>query len=258
MYSVVAYQFAVSIDLKRCRQSIGFEVVFNDSDELFVRLSDKKYAYVFQYGMVSFFNLSKQEIDDFFVSLRQVSKGVFGDPFSDAISVTVANGKDLVGFGQVQLNDFDSEAIRLVMLNASQSVALDRYGELTEDLLLDTNAHTKYLEQKGRLDIKGNKLKRYIGKTLNIKNQIAENLYIFDSPEVTWDNERLNRLNSSLKQTFDLKDRYRHIHDRLEIINENLQLFKDIMDHRESSRLEWIIIILIFVEVLDHFIIRLF
>ena len=140
------------------------------------------------------------------------------------------------------------------MLNTSQSVALDRYAEITEELLIETNKHTLFLEEKGTLDISGNKLKRFIGKILNIKNKISENLYIFDSPEITWDNEQLNRLNQDLKRTFDLQDRYRLIHDRIEIIKDNLELFKDIMDHKESSRLEWIIIILIVIEVVDMFI----
>ena len=113
------------------------------------------------------------------------------------------------------------------------------------------------LENKGKLDISGNKLKRFIGKILNIKNKISENLYIFDSPDITWEDELLNKLNLELKQTFDLKDRYHVIHDRIDIIKENLELFKDIMDHRESSRLEWIIIILILVEVVDMFILKL-
>jgi uncharacterized Rmd1/YagE family protein len=142
------------------------------------------------------------------------------------------------------------------MLNASQSVALNRYSEITEALLLETNEHTKYLESKGKLDISGNKLKRFIGKVLNIKNKISENLYIFDSPEITWEDEQLNKLNLELKQTFDLKDRYRLIHDRIEIIKENLELFKNIMDHKESSYLEWVIILLILVEVIDMFILK--
>ena len=114
-----------------------------------------------------------------------------------------------------------------------------------------------FLEQHGKLDISGHKLKRFIGKVLNIKNKISENLYIFDSPEITWEIEELNKLNQDLKQVFDLKDRYRLIHDRIEIIKENLELFKDIMDHKESSRLEWIIIILIVIEVVDLFIAKL-
>ena len=92
---------------------------------------------------------------------------------------------------------------------------------------------------------------------LKIKNQISENLCIFDSPDITWENEALNKLHASLKQTFDLNDRYRYIHERVGILKEDLELFKDIMDHRESSKLEWIIILLILVEVVDVFAIRI-
>ena len=92
---------------------------------------------------------------------------------------------------------------------------------------------------------------------LNIKNQISENLYIFDAPDITWESESLNQLHLALKQTFDLKDRYRYIYERTAIIKDDLELFKDIMDHRESSKLEWIIILLIFVEVVDLFVLRL-
>lgn len=67
----------------------------------------------------------------------------------------------------------------------------------------------------------------------------------------------MNQLNASLKQTFDLKDRYRYIHERTVILKEDLELFKDIMDHRESSKLEWIIIALILVEVVDVFAVRI-
>ncbi|MFV0571277.1 MAG: RMD1 family protein [Xanthomarina gelatinilytica] len=101
---------------------------------------------------------------------------------------------------------------------------------------METNKHTKYLENKGELDISGNKLKRFIGKVLNIKNRILENLYIFDSPEITWENEQLNKLNTDLKQTFDLKDRYRLIHDRIEIIKENLELFKASSQHFQNEK----------------------
>ena len=143
------------------------------------------------------------------------------------------------------------------MMNTSQSVALDKYLEITDLLLTETNGYTKSLELNGKFNISGKKLKRFIGKVLNIKNQISENLYIFDSPDITWENESMNRLHIALKQTFDLKDRYRYIYERTAIIKEDLELFKDIMEHRESSKLEWIIIILILGEVADLFIFRI-
>ena len=60
--------------------------------------------------------------------------------------------------------------------------------------------------------------------------------------------------NNAKLMTYD--GRYRYIYERTAIIKEDLELFKDIMDHKESSKLEWIII-LILVEVVDLFVLRL-
>lgn len=257
MLPVVAYQVANTINTKAGKQELQWNLLFQGSDELFYLYSKDKYIYLFQYGMVSFFNLSKAEIGKVLEVIKPFCDTYFSDKIAEEINVEIKQNTLQVNFESIVLPDFDSEMIRLVMLNASQSVALNLYSEITEALLIETNEHTKYLESKGKLNISNNKLKRFIGKILNIKNKISENLYIFDSPEITWEDEQLNKLNTDLKQTFDLKDRYHLIHDRIEIIKENLELFKDIMDHRESSRLEWIIIILILVEVVDMFILKM-
>ncbi|MCA0132549.1 RMD1 family protein [Winogradskyella alexanderae] len=256
MSKAIAYQIATHIDLKKSKGIFNGSLLFGDSDELFYKLDTDKFIYIFQYGMICCFNLSQKEIEAQFLLLKPICRNYILDKISEKLDVEVKKDVLEVGFNKVVLPKLDEVMLRLVMLNASQSVALNRYAELTENLLQETNTHTNYLERKGKLDISGHKLKRFIGKTLNIKNRISENLYIFDSPEITWEDEKLNRLNSELKKTFDLKDRYHYIHDRIEIIKENLELFKDIMDHSESSRLEWIIIILILVEVVDMFILK--
>ncbi|WP_299338832.1 RMD1 family protein [uncultured Psychroserpens sp.] len=257
MYKVLAYQVSNTINLKETKSQLDWRLLFQDSDELFYEFTSNQFVYIFQYGMMSFFNMNTEEIDQALGKLRPYCTGDLTEKLSEDVSVVIQKDTLKVEFNKIILPDINAEMIRLVMLNASQSVALTRYSEITETLLVETNEHTKYLERKGKLDISGNKLKRFIGKVLNIKNKISENLYIFDSPEIVWEDEQLNKLNLDLKQTFDLKDRYHLIHDRIDIIKENLELFKDIMDHKESSKLEWIIIILILVEVIDMFILKL-
>jgi uncharacterized Rmd1/YagE family protein len=137
------------------------------------------------------------------------------------------------------------------MLNVSQSVALDYYNQQTNSLLEETNFHTQLLEKKGKINMGGIKLKKYIGRTLNLKNRISANLYIFDSPEETWENENLNVLDIGLKKTFDLQARFRTIQGRIGIVKENMELFKDLLQNRNSNTLEWVIIILILVEVIN-------
>jgi len=257
MYTVVAYQVANTIQIKDSKTQLDWELLFSDSDELFYKYAPQKFIYIFHYGMVSCFNMCDAEVAEVFQKITPFCKTYISEKISEDIQVQIKADTLKVEFEKVILPEINEEMIRLVMLNASQSVALNRYAEITEALLIETNEHTLYLEQKGKLDISGNQLKRFIGKILNIKNKISENLYIFDSHEITWEDQQLNLLNSALKKTFDLKDRYHLIHDRIDIIKENLELFKDIMDHNESSRLEWIIIILIVIEVVDMFISKL-
>jgi len=73
-----------------------------------------------------------------------------------------------------------------------------------------------------------------------------------------WEDENLNKIDLGLKRTFDLQERFRDIREGLEIIKENLELFKDLLQYRNSTLLEWIVIILVFLEVLDLLIDKIF
>ena len=257
MYQVIAYQAAKHINTSKCKNVINYQLIFSDSDELCYKISKYKYVYIFEYGMVSFFNFNSSEIQIFLTLILPFCKGYFKAKLVEKTTIIVEDNKLQVTFDSIYIPTLDSEMIRIIMLYNSQSVALNRYSEITEKLLKETNQHTKYLEVNGKLDITGKSLKKFIGRVLNVKNKILENLYIFDAPDITWENEELNKLDKELKQNFDLKDRYRRINERIQIIKENLELFKDILEHSESSKLEWIIIILILVEVIDMIILKI-
>lgn len=257
-YSVVAIQISISLNIRKCKALFqSYDILFSDSDEIFIRTQENKYVYVFQYGVLSFFNFNPSEINEI-IRIIDPSAPMWGNhELDETIKITISDQAQKVEFNSVTLNDLSPEFIRLVMLNTSQSVALDKYLEITDDILEETRQYVKQLEQTGSLRLSRKKLKMFIGRVLNVKNQIFENLYIFNAPDITWENEALNRLNIELKQTFDLKDRYQYIYERNSIIKEELDLFKDILDHNESSRLEIIIIALILVEVIDLYVVRL-
>ena len=65
----------------------------------------------------------------------------------------------------------------------------------------DTRRYINCLEFNGRLNIDGKELKYYIGKILNVKDKISENLYIFDLHDVALVDKNLNKLNLELKKT---------------------------------------------------------
>lgn len=99
---------------------------------------------------------------------------------------------------------------------------------------------------------------RFLGRALNTQNDIAENIYIFDAPDLVWDDEYLDKLHQGLIKHFDLRVRFSEVEYLLRIIEGNLRVFVEILNQRESSILESIIIILILVEVFDLLITKIF
>jgi len=248
---VLSYQIADSIDIRQFKAAFKAELHYSDSDELFYIMGTDQFIYVFKYGVVCFLNYDSIRISSFLQLIEPFCKNLFEESLSEEFIIETNASEYRIGYNKIEIVNPDISVLRLIMLNVSQSVSLDYYSELTTRMLEETNSHTQKLERRGRLDISGKGLKRFIGKTLLLKNRIAENLYIFDSPPETWENERLNKIDIELKRTFDLQERFRNISEGLQIIKDNLELFKDILQYRNSNMLEWIVIVLIAVEVLN-------
>jgi uncharacterized Rmd1/YagE family protein len=176
----------------------------------------------------------------------------------DDYTLKVQAGAELeFNFDGLVVERLDDNVVRIAMLNLAQSVALDHFNSTSENLLTEVKGFTKELELKGKLSLGRRSMLKFIGKALNTQNEIADTIYIFDAPEMVWDNEFLDRLNQGLKKHFDLRVRFSEIEYTLRIINENLNTFREISNQKENSFLEWIIILLILVEVFDLLISKL-
>jgi uncharacterized Rmd1/YagE family protein len=70
MYKVVAYQVASTINIKESKSSIDWQLKFSDSDELYYKITEDTFIYIFQYGMVSFFNMFEEAIKQIFITIK--------------------------------------------------------------------------------------------------------------------------------------------------------------------------------------------
>jgi uncharacterized Rmd1/YagE family protein len=251
MYKALAFQIADSIEIRNIAQVFPDIPYYQDADEMFFCLDDNKYIYVFKYGVVSFLNYDEIRIAAFIELISPFCKNVFTEKLREELQIESGARENKFGFNKVEIQTINADVIRIILLNVSQSVALDYFSEQTNRLIADTQKHTVNLESSGKIDLSGKKLKKFIGRTLNLKHKISESLYIFDSPDVTWEDENLNKIDLGLKNTFELQVRFRNLEEGLSIVKENLELFKDIMQHRNSTTLEWVVIILILVEVIN-------
>ncbi len=249
-----AFHIQNSINLKECKSTLSSLVIDSSSMDLFLNLGDGKYGRIFNYGVMVFYGCSQEDISKLFMELAIVEDVKALENYSDDFGIKLSDGDYKIDFHYITLPEINEEVIRIAMLNLGQSLALKYYDAVSQDLLSSIREFTGELETKGKLKISQKNILKFVGKALNTQNRIAENLYIFDAPAVTWENEYLEQVNLSLSKHFELSSRYRSIDSTFNIIKDNLSAYLDLYHHKESSKLEWIIIILILVEVIDTFV----
>ncbi|TRX32749.1 RMD1 family protein [Flavobacterium sp. ZT3R18] len=253
LIKIEAIQIAEAFNIKKLRAEFGIEPYSGSPSEIFYTLSDKKrYLYIFDYGVVVFANYTAVEKKELILFVQNYATTiVYLDLFEEyLIEIDKSISKVVIKNDYVLVPYVDPSVLRIIMLNIGQSVALDYYEVLTDALITSSREYILELEQHGKLSISKINLLKYIGKVLNVKNSIVDNLYILDDPNIVWDNEELHLLNRHLKTNFDINPRFKDLDYRLDIVEDNLRLFTDVLNVRESSRLEWIVIILIFIEIM--------
>src|ERR1700741_1303973 len=173
MLKVQAYQYSETIDIKSFRSDFIADLLYSSSDELFYKLDVETYVYVFKYGVICFLNCDAVKIAEFFKLMSKYSRSQFNEKLSEEFLIQTNSTQNFVGYNKIEITNTNSETLRLIMLNVSHSVALDYYSEQSDVLLEGTNHQIQFLEQEGKLDISGKNLRKYIGKTLNLKNKIS-------------------------------------------------------------------------------------
>lgn len=250
---IEAVQIAESFNIKKFRAEFRAEAFSGSTSEVFYALTENnRYLYVFDYGVVVFANydaLAKSECIQF---MKNYATKIVELDLSEEYRILADDklSKALVKNDYVSVPQIDASLLRIVMLNIGQSVALEHYEVLTDELITSSKHYIMELEHQGKLSISKTNLLKYIGKVLNVKNSIVDNLYILDDPNLVWDNEELHLLNRNLKTNFDINPRFKDLDYRLQIVENNLRLFTDVLNVRESARLEWVVIILIALEII--------
>lgn len=253
MIKIIAYQVAENTNIKKFKVEYAGSLINSNSFELFYKY-DQGYVFVLNYGVVVFANVDDVQRSSFIQLLNQYCTNRLENPLQEDF---IIEKKELVhpefSYNSLSVSQINDDVIRISMLQVAQSLALDFYQEVAQSLFDDTVTLTNQLETYGKLKISKRNLIKFIGKTLNTKNRIIDNLYIYDTPPVVWEDEFLGKVNDGLTNTFDISIRFKELEYMLKRVESNLSVFVELANTEESKRLEWIIIILIFIEILHLF-----
>jgi required for meiotic nuclear division protein 1 len=255
---ISAYFLAEQIELPRLREAYSAHLIADNPSELFFRVDDAQYLYVFDYGVVVFANMADVDMSKNMLLFKEFCKNPLPEKMFDDFDINHAPDAALkFHFDSLTTPVLSESIIKITMFNLAQSVALDFFDKRGESLLSEIKGFTDQMEQTGAIKISRKNMVKFIGRTLNAKNKIIENLFIFDSPDQTWDDEMTNQVHQGLVRTFELSSRFKEVEYTFRVIEENLENIRELFTYTEGHKLEWVIIILILIEVIDMLISKL-
>jgi uncharacterized Rmd1/YagE family protein len=256
---ISAFYIAEGIQLKALKDTYAGTLLQENPSELFYRVDEHCYFYAFDYGAVVFANLSDTDLSKNLALLQPLCLRPLAEKIRDDFEIEHRPGGELAfGFDRLVVPTLSEDVVKTTMLILAYSVAMDFYDQQAQAQLSEMQQFTHQMETRGTIQISRSNMIRFIGRALNNKNRIVENLFIFDSPDLAWDDEYLDRIHRGLARTFEVQSRFKEIEYTCKVIEDNLSVFRELYLHRESSKLEWIIIVLICIEVADLILSKIF
>lgn len=261
-YTVYTYHIADNIDIKGVKGGITGKVIAESNVDIFIELGTDEYMSAYEYGSVTFVNIDKVKLRSIIESISEFCENMHvSDDLSEDLNLDFSLEKDQEleydeatdTLSLVKSMEKNIKVLRTIMFDLSQTVALDYYGSIGDKLLVSIKKFSKELEEKGKLSISKKEMMKFIGKSLNIKNNIIDTLYIFDSPDITWNNNQAAEVHDFLIHLLDIKSRFKETEYLTQTIGDNLDVYKELSAHKESSTLEIVVVILIIIEVLQGF-----
>jgi required for meiotic nuclear division protein 1 len=135
----------------------------------------------------------------------------------------------------------------IIALVISQSVGLEKHEQ---DLEKHFARSRQLLDMtQGRSLIKRSKLAQFAKELTFIRHAMLTDLFLLDKPNILWDNAEAEDLYNRLASILELKDRFEIVAFKLNNLKEDITRVLNLINHKHSEFLEWIIIILIGIEI---------
>lgn len=149
----------------------------------------------------------------------------------------------------------DREALsRLAMSHAfAQSIKLAVFEDQAQTVIEQNAYIPRALALRGKSPIGRRQLARQRGELFSTKSDIVLNFNLLDTPEFFWDYPELESFYLLVSRYLDVIPRVTLLSKKLETIHELLEMLATEQNHKHASVLEWIIIILIAVDILVYF-----
>ncbi len=208
-----------------------------------------KDVFCFPYGVVVIWGLNVEEEQEFLIELKEFQNDSQEIYECELMSFTFGSQARIV---EEVIELPDTEVLTRLALShgLAQSVRLATFEALIQKTIDKTRNIPEQLAARGRIPLSKKEIRKKMGELFLERSSVNLHFDILDVPEFFWDHSELEPLYVMIANHLDLETRVEVLNQRLDIVHDLFEMLGNELNHQHSSKLEWIIIWLIVIEVL--------
>jgi len=205
-------------------------------------------AWLFEYGVIVFWGVDEDEKLALLHRLH-VSESVLKGQHQEHLRFSVNSEALKLQQDLITLSSNDVLLRLSVSHGLAQSIKLNEYEQKAQDTISQYAYLPHKLAETGKIKLSRKALAKVRGHLFSTKSDIFLHYGLLDTPEFFWEYPEYEYAYSATSRYLDIRPRVELLSNKLDVIHELFEMLADDLNHKHSSFLEWIIIILIAFEI---------
>lgn len=150
----------------------------------------------------------------------------------------------------ITLESEDVDLKLAISYGLAQSIKLEAYEEFIQQTIKKNLVIIDELSEKGTISLSSKAISKRKGEIFLARSSVNLNSDFLDVPEYFWEHPNLESYYELTAQFLDIDSRVTALNQQLDVLHELFDMLTGELQHKHSSLLEMIIIILIFIEII--------
>lgn len=206
---------------------------------------------LFRFGVAVFIGMTPLEEEEV---IRRLNGRIIGPikPYEEeTVQIEIAPDKDdqVTPSGVIVVKALTTEHTLLIADALATSVVLAHDEKSVSKVFDVIQPIARGLAEHGRTPGGRRAILQHIGNALLVQHRLSGLVAVAEKPDVLWERHDLERFYARLEDEYELKERADVLTRKLTVISNSAKAFADIIDTARSLRLEFIIVVLILLEI---------
>lgn len=162
-----------------------------------------------------------------------------------------------INFDKLILKDDSTLTKIAISTSLAQNIKLIDFEQTIQTTIEKNSSIPLVLSQTGKIKLSKKEIAKKMGELFLVRSKINLHYDLLDTPEFFWEYPEFENYYEKISKYLDIKARVEVLNKKVEVIQELFNMLSNEQNHKYSSFLEWIIIILIGVEIVmglwEHF-----